>query len=195
LLTHITTALVAYGPWGIFLIGFLDSLGVPLPAAMDALLVLIAVKAPERAYLTAAMAVLGSLAGNLTLFLGARHGFRRLVRTVESPEKGGRFQEWFRRYGLATVFIPAVCPLLPLPLKVFVITAGVLHTPVSKFLAVVLAARLLRFFGVAYLGIRLGSGAQMFLARNVWSIAGIVLGGALLFFLLIRWNTRDREAA
>lgn len=191
MLAKITSALTAYGPWGIFLIGFLDSLGVPLPAAMDALLLLIAVKAPDRAYFAALMAVFGSLAGNVTLFLGARHGFRRLVRTVEDPGKPRRFREWFQRYGLVTVFIPAVVPLLPLPLKVFVITAGVLHTPFGKFFGVILLARLLRYFGDAYLGVRLGADAQGFLARNAWTLAGIALVAAAAFFLLVRWNGRN----
>jgi len=57
---------------------------------------------------------------------------------------------------MLTVFIPAVTPVLPLPLKVFVVSAGALKTPFSKFLAVILLARVIRYFGEAYLGILLG---------------------------------------
>jgi len=195
LLAKITTALIAYGPWGVFLIGFIDSLGLPLPATMDALLIFIAVKAPERAYFTALMAVLGSLGGNLALFLGVRHGSRLLIKTVPEPGKPQRFREWFRRYGLVTVFVPAVVPVLPLPLKVFVVSAGYLHTPVSRFFWVILLARVVRYFGEAYLGIRLGTGAQSFLARNAWMLAGIAGGAVAAVFLLIRWNNRGRRAA
>ena len=119
----------------------------------------------------------------------------RLVKTVEDPGKPRRFREWFQRYGLVTVFIPAAVPLLPLPLKVFVISAGVLHTPLGKFLAVILVARLLRYFGDAWLGIRLGSGAPAFLARNAWTLAGIALAVSALFFLWIRWTGRKNRAA
>jgi hypothetical protein len=59
LLSKVVAALIAFGPWGVFLLGFIDSLGIPLPATMDALLVLVAVKAPQRAYFTALMGVLG----------------------------------------------------------------------------------------------------------------------------------------
>ena len=59
---------------------------------------------------------------------------------------------WFHRYGLITVFIPAMFPIIPLPLKVFVISAGVLHTRFSRFLAVILLARVIRYFGEAYIG-------------------------------------------
>ncbi|MBZ5574929.1 MAG: VTT domain-containing protein [Acidobacteriia bacterium] len=194
MLAKITFALVAYGPWGLLLVGFIDSLGIPLPA-MDFFLLGIALKAPERAYFAALMAVLGSVGGNIALFLGARHGVRRLVKTVEDPGKPRRFQEWFRRYGLVTVFVPAVVPLLPLPLKVFVISAGVLHTPIGKFVAVILVARLLRYFGDTWLGIHLGSGAQAFLVRNAWTLAGIALALSLVFFLWIRWAGRNNRAA
>ncbi|MBA0087564.1 MAG: hypothetical protein HRJ53_21475, partial [Acidobacteria bacterium Pan2503] len=85
MLAKITAALVAYGPWGVFLIGFIDSLGVPLPATMDALLILIAIKAPERAYSTAFLAVLGSVGGNVGLFLASRHGVRRFVKSLSEP--------------------------------------------------------------------------------------------------------------
>ncbi len=187
---RILAALVAYGPWGVFLIGVIDSLGLPLPATMDALLILIAVKAPQRAYFTALMAVLGSMGGNVALFLAARYGVRRFARQAPAPGNPQRFRKWFNRYGLLTVFVPAVTPVLPLPLKVFVICAGVLHTPFPRFAIVVLLARVIRYFGEAYLGIRLGMDAQGFLQRNAWTLIGVAIGLALVLYLLIRWNDR-----
>ncbi|HEV3332891.1 MAG TPA: VTT domain-containing protein [Bryobacteraceae bacterium] len=194
MLAKITAALVAYGPWGVFLIGLIDSLGLPLPATMDALLILIAVKAPERAYFTALMAVLGSMGGNLALFLGARYGVRRFINQAPEPGKPKRFREWFHRYGLLTVFVPAVTPVLPLPLKVFVISAGVLHTPIAKFTIVVLVARVIRYFGEAYLGVRMGADAQGFLQRNAWTMVGVAIGLAFLLYFLIRWNDRRADS-
>lgn len=194
MLAKITAALVAYGPWGVLLVGFLDSLGVPLPAAMDALLIFLAAKAPERALFAAAMAVIGSLAGNLALFLGIQHGSRLLIKTVPEPGKPQRFRDWFRRYGLVTVFIPAAIPVLPLPLKVFVVSAAYLRTPLRRFVLVIFLARIIRYLGDAYLGMRLGAGAQPFLARNAWMLAGIAVIAAAALFLLIHWKTRSRSA-
>jgi len=74
---------------------------------MDVLLILIAVKAPARAYFAALLGVIGSAAGNVILFEMARLGVSRLVRIAERP---GRFRLWFHRYGLVTVFIPAATP-------------------------------------------------------------------------------------
>jgi membrane protein DedA with SNARE-associated domain len=95
---------------------------------------------------------------------------------------------------LLTVFIPAVVPLLPLPLKVFVITAGVLHISTGRFVAVILLARVLRFFLVAYLAVRLGAGAQTFLLENKWMMAGAVVGVVAVVLLLLRWKERRSVA-
>jgi membrane protein DedA with SNARE-associated domain len=162
---------------------------------MDALLVLVAVKAPQRAYFTALMAVLGTAGGSISLFLAVRHGRRLFLKGEPPPGKRQRFERWFDRYGMLAVFIPAVTPVLPLPLKVFVVSAGALKTPFSKFLVVILLARAIRYFGEAYLGIQLGEDAQTFLARHAWTILGIAvaLGGAA--YALIRISDRRRETA
>jgi membrane protein YqaA with SNARE-associated domain len=194
LLSKIVAALITFGPWGVFLLGFIDSLGVPLPATMDALLMLVAVKAPHRAYFTALMAVLGAAGGSITLFLAARHGRRLFVKSDPPPGKRKRFERWFDRYGMLTVFVPAVTPVLPLPLKVFVVSAGALKTPFSKFLTVILLARVIRYFGEAYLGIQLGEDAQTFLARHIWIILGIALALAGAAYVAIRMKTGGETA-
>jgi len=192
LLKRIGDALIAFGPLGVFVIGLLDSLGVPLVGGVDILLILVAVKTPQAAYLAATLATVGSILGNLILFQMARFGVRRFA-GAEVPEgKRQKFRLWFQRYGLLTVFIPAVTPFVPLPLKVFVISAGAMHTPVGRFLAVVLVARVLRYFGEAYLGIRLGKDAHGFLTQNAWNIAGIAVALALVLVGLIRWYDRRR---
>ncbi len=195
MLSRIVAALIAFGPWGVFLLGFIDSLGIPLPATMDALLVLVAVKAPQRAYFTALMGVLGTAGGSITLFLAVRHGRRLFLKGEPPPGRRQRFERWFDRYGMLTVFIPAVVPVLPLPLKVFVVSAGALKTPFGKFLTVILLARVIRYFGEAYLGILLGADAQTFLVRHIWMILGIVLALAGAAYVLIGIIDRRRERA
>ena len=201
-------ALKAYGPWGVFALSLLDSAGVPIPAAMDFLLLGIGWESPDHAYFAALLATLGSVFGNIGLFWAARGGGRRWgrhfsaafgkvrslrrswVRAVPEPEKPQRFRAWFHRYGLVTVFIPAMFPIIPLPLKVFVISAGVLHARFGKFLAVILLARIIRYFGLAYLGIQLGGNARYFLQHNTFAITGAAVGVALGLILLIKLNDR-----
>ena len=93
-----------------------------------------------------------------------------------APEgRAAKFQNWFRRYGIVTVFVPALVPI-PLPLKLFVISAGVLGTSLTEFVVVVLVARVLRYFGEAWLGIRLGQESSKFItSHGVDFLAGAVL--------------------
>jgi membrane protein YqaA with SNARE-associated domain len=193
LLTKISAALIAYGPAGIFVLGVLDSAGVPLPAAMDLLLLDVAVHSahtPQRAYFTALLALLGSLAGNIALFQAARHGRRLFGKPPTATAEPRRFRDWFRRYGLLTIFVPAVVPFVPLPLKVFVISAGALHTPFARFVAVIVLARVIRYFGMAWLALQLGEDAHGFLVHNAWRLVGAAIAAAAATYVLMRWTER-----
>jgi membrane protein YqaA with SNARE-associated domain len=195
-LAKISAMLVTYGLFGILALSLLDSMGVPLPAAVDLLLLDVAVhsvRSPARAWLTALMALAGSLTGNIILFQAARHGRRLFGKKDPSPGQRRRFQEWFRRYGLLTVFVPAVVPFVPLPLKVFVISAGAFQTSFSRFIGVILVARLIRYFGMTYLALQLGADAHGFLIRNAWTIVGIALAMALAFYFVMRASERRRQ--
>jgi membrane protein YqaA with SNARE-associated domain len=192
MLAHLTAVLIAFGPLGILVLSFIDSAGIPVASGMDALVIVVAAKAPSRALLAASMGVLGSLVGNMALFMGARTGARRFTREKQEAGKQ-RFREWFQRYGLLTIFIPAMLPI-PLPLKVFVISAAVCGTPLRTFVAVILVGRSIRYLGEAYLGVLLGEGAGRFLRMYSWH----VLAGAVALFgvlyLLMMWTERRRRA-
>jgi len=197
LLRNITNFLVAFGPFGLLLLAFLDSAGIPLPNGLDAYLIFLAVKNPDRAYFYATVSVAGSVAGNVALFLIARRGGRRFMERTE-PGRGERFRRWFDRFGLVTVFVPALMPI-PMPLKFFVICAGVLRTRFAAFLVVILLARVPRYFGEAWLGIKLGQGSTRFLKHHVWQFIIAAIGLFLLLFLLVlaseRWRRRRRNSA
>lgn len=107
-----------------------------------------------------------------------------------APEgRAAKFQDWFRRFGMVTVFIPALLPI-PMPLKLFVISAGVTGTALAEFLTVVVIARFLRYFGEAWLGIALGHESATFIAQHGWHFAA----GAVMLFValygLILWRDR-----
>jgi membrane protein YqaA with SNARE-associated domain len=183
----LTDALVAWGPAGILLLSILDSSGVPVAGVFDAFLILIAVERPSSAWLCAALAVAGSTVGNIILFSTANRGGRRFMNKAAPEGRGAKFREWFRRYGMVTVFVPALMPI-PMPLKLFVISAGVVGTSLAQFVSVVLVARTLRYFGEAWLGVALGQQSAGFLKTHAWMFAG---GAAALFialygFILVR---------
>lgn len=191
-----TDALLAWGPAGILLLSILDSAGLPLSGVFDALLILIAVERPSEAWLSAGLAVAGSVTGSVILFWAAHRGGRRFMNRAAPEGKGEKFRRWFRRYGMVTVFVPALVPI-PLPLKLFVISAGAMGASFTEFVTVVLIARSLRYFGEAALGRALGRGSMKFIQTHAWHLG---LGAALLFlalygFILWRGRRGDRRTA
>lgn len=192
LLRNLANFLVAIGPWGLLVLAFLDSTGVPIPSALDAYLVFLAARDPVRAYWYAAVAVTGSIIGNAALFLVARRGGRRFLQRSEQG-RSRRFRRWFDRFGLVTVFVPALMPI-PMPLKIFVVCAGALDTHFFSFLFVILLARFFRYFGEAWIGVRLGQESTPFLRTHVTQFVIAAVALFVVLYLLIvaseRWRSR-----
>ena len=187
--------LQSWGPAGAFLLAALDSAGIPLPGGVVALIVAISATNPAAGWLTAGVAVLGSMIGSMVLFgLAHKGGQLYLDRHTTSP-RTRQFREWFQQYGLVTVFVPALIPF-PMPLKVFVVSAGATGVRPLHFLIVVLAARIPNYFAMAWLGMRLGDGALPWIKAHTleFSLAGLVLIGALLL-LLGRMNRSSTMSA
>lgn len=155
------------------------------------LVVLLAVADPGRAWIGTLAAIAGSVIGNYILFAIARRGGRAYLDARTQTGRAAKFREWFQRYGLLTVFIPAVLPI-PLPLKVFVLSAGALGVSPVVFLAVICGARLLRYGGLAWLGAQVGEESLDYLKDHAWHLLGFA---ALLFavlYLMVRAAERRR---
>jgi membrane protein YqaA with SNARE-associated domain len=187
LFKHLTDTLIAWGPAGILFLSILDSSGFPVAGVFDALLILLAVRRPEVAWLCAGLAVAGSTVGNSLLFFAAREGGRGFMTRLTPEGRAAKFREWFRQYGMITVFVPALVPI-PMPLKLFVVSAGVMGTSWAEFTSVVLAARILRYFGEAWLGMTLGRESASFLKAHAghFALGAGALGGGLYLFVLLR---------
>jgi membrane protein YqaA with SNARE-associated domain len=185
--------LISWGPQGLLLLAALDSAGLPVVGGVDALLIAIASNNPGQAYLAAALAVVGSLGGSLVLFGIARKGGEVLLMKHVSGRRGARLHLWFQRYGLVTVFIPAISPL-PLPMKVPIFCAGALQVRIGYFVAVVATARAIRYFALAYLAERYGRQTFRFLLSHGWQVAGIAIGLAAAALAGLRLYQRHRAA-
>lgn len=172
----------------------LDSAGIPIPAAVDALLILLAVKSPQTAFFSAGLAVIGSLAGSMFLFYVSRKGGEAYLKKHVLSEGAESFHVWFQTYGLVTVFIPALLPI-PMPMKLFVISSGALGVRPLSFFLVLLAARIPRYFGLAYLGMHLGEGAGAYLKSHAWNLAGFSVALFAALLILMRVVERKRAAA
>jgi membrane protein YqaA with SNARE-associated domain len=173
------------------MVSFIDA-GIPIPNGLDFLVILLSVKEPASAPLWVMLAVLGSSAGNLAVFYLSRKGGQRLLK-AEAPEGyRRRFRIWFNRYGLVTVFIPALIPI-PMPLKFFVVSSGMLGIFWIYFLGTVLFARVLRYGGEAYLGVQLGEHSARYLTDHVRQLSAFAVLLFVFLYLLIRFSDRWRR--
>ncbi len=184
MLHHLVDALVALGPLGILALAILDSV-IPIAGVFDIMIAVVAAERPAVGWWCAASAVIGSSIGNYVLFQTARRGGRRFLNENATSERGRKFRAWFERYGLITVFIPAFLPI-PMPLKIFVISAGALGTKLRTFMLVICLARTLRYFGIAGLGVSLGKGAGPFLLAHM----GYFLAAAVVLFVALYMAVR-----
>lgn len=164
----------------------LDSVGVPIPAAVDALLLVLSAQDPARGALCAVLALAGSMAGSLVLYwLARRGGEAYLARHSVSP-RAAKLRVWFQHYGLLTVFISAISPI-PLPMKLFVICAGALGVRTLPFFLTVFSARTVRYAALAYLGAHFGhEGAGAYIKAHAWQGVAVLVGMLVIFYAAIK---------
>lgn len=190
---HFVETLRALGPLGVLILAILDCAGVPVVGGVDALLIFVSVTAPQSAYASAGMAVLGSLIGSLFLFIVARKGGEAYLDKYTASPQGGRLKGWFLEYGLLTIFVPAGVPIVPMPLKVFILSAGALGVSPIAFTVVLLAARLIRYYAIAYLALQLGNQTVPYLRHHIWQLVAIAVSVFVSLYLLIRFADRRRK--
>lgn len=174
--------LKAWGPLGAFVVALVDGIGLPNPGGPDYLILFLGWTNPQSAYWTALAALAGAMAGSYGLYAIARKGGRKYLDSKASGPRAMRFRRWFQRYGLVTVFIPALVPVVPLPMKVFVLSAGALGVSPTAFLAVMAAGKIPRFFGMAYLAQQLGKNSTEWLKDHRWNF---VVGAVVLCVFLV----------
>ncbi len=183
--------IVGWGPLGIFVIAVVDSAGVPLPGGVDALLITVSVLKPDSAWIAAGAAIIGSVLGSWFLFSVAQKGGQAYLDRHTLTPRGKKLRGWFQHYGLVTVFVPALLPI-PLPLKVAILCAGALGVRRKTFLATILAARIPRYLGLAWLGVQTGNDAGQWLKDHAWHIFATAALVGVVLFGFIWWKDRNR---
>jgi hypothetical protein len=180
---------------GLFVVSFLDSVGVPLPGGADVLVMLLSWQRPADLFLIAVVATLGSLLGSLVLYQIARTKGDAMMSRFPK-DKQDRVKEKFRQNDILALLVAMLGPP-PLPTKFFVLVAGVVRMDWRRFVAAVFAGRLIRFLGEAYLAVKVGDRAAEILKEHYPSIAGALTVAVVLFLLLRRFvqrGPRNEEA-
>ena len=190
--------LASWGPLGVFLLAVSDSAGIPIVGGVDVLIVLVAVMDPAAAYWSAAAGTAGSVIGSLALFFIARKGGEQYLNRYTSTGRGARLRLWFQEYGLLTIFVPSVVPVIPLPLKIFILSAGALGVRPLPFTLVLTLARIPRYVFVAWLGTRLGKDTLPYLRHHMWELGLFALALFVVLYLVVRflhWRVVTKSAS
>jgi len=189
---HFWALVGSWGPPGVFATALIESLGIPNPGGTDVLLLAVTIASPSSAVLCALLAVAGSLMGTAVFFEATRRGGERFLAQRTTSGRGARFRTWFQRYGLVTVFIPALLPIPLLPFKFFAACAGAMGVSRTRFLLVLLAGRLPRYLGLAYLGAQLGENSLSWVKSHMWYLVAFAAILSLLLYALIRSSDRKQ---
>ena len=182
-LAKVSKYIAAFGGPGLFVLCLLDSTFVPLPSSADALLLLLSMTNPHWMPLYVFLAVLGSTIGCVILYyVSRRAGSRALARF--SPEKQKRVKEWIDKYDMLSVLVACLLPP-PFPLKLFVVTTGVVRLNVVRFALAIATGRAFRYLLLGYLAARYGEHAKVILAKY-YPWIGLGLAVLIVAFFVTR---------
>ena len=187
------------GPFGVFLVSFLDSSFFSIPEINDIIVITAAARHPETAWLYVLATTLGSLAGCAVLWaLGRKGGEGFLVKRF-GAERVERTRATFQRWDVLALALPAILPP-PVPFKIFVLSAGVFGFRWRRFATTLLVARGLRYTLWAVAGVVYGEDALAALRRtDQWfsqnAAAVIALTVVLTALTIGVWMVRRRRRA
>ena len=188
---HFLEILKQLGPVGVLVLAMVESAGIPNPGGTDVLLLFMAAARPEDAALSAALAVIGSLVGSMFFFEVVHRGGEKFLARHTASGRGQRFRAWFQRYGMITVFVPAILPIPILPFKVFCACAAAMGVTRKRFLLVLAAARIPRYAALAYLGSTLGEHSGMWLRDHGWYLLALGVVLAVALGMVVRRASRE----
>jgi membrane protein YqaA with SNARE-associated domain len=190
-------ALRKLGGPGLILLGLADNSLIPLPGSMDAFTIVLSAAHRDLWFYYAIMATIGSiLGGYLTYRLGAKGGKETLEKKI-SKRRAEKVYVIFSRYGFWSVSIAAVSPP-PVPIVPFLIAAGAMHYPRTKFLSALTLGRSVRYTLLAYFGSIYGRRILHWIGRYYQPalyalIALAVVGGLVSFYFWRRYQRRRQK--
>jgi membrane protein YqaA with SNARE-associated domain len=155
IVAHLFAIFLKLGPFGLLILGVLDSSFLVLPFGNDLLLVALTARDHGKLPLYAIVATAGSVLGCALIDIiarkGGEEGLKRIIdrRRLEYAKRKVR-----ESAGWALAFASVMPP--PFPFTPFVAAAAAFQYPREKLFAVIAAARLVRFFGIGLLAIVFG---------------------------------------
>lgn len=162
-------------------LGILDStLIFFLPLGIDAVVILLAARNTESAWLYPLLATAGSLIGSaITYWVGRKLGEHGLSRVVPA-HRLDFVRRRLRSHGAVTVAALSLIPP-PFPFTPFVLMSGALHFSRLRLFPFLALARLLRFGIEAALAVKYGDALVHWMGSGTFKIAiGVFIGIAVV---------------
>jgi len=187
--------LLPYGGYGLMVLAICDSSFLSLSGVNDILLITFSVARPHDMYLLAGLTTLGSVIGCAVLYAIGRKGGETFLRKRFADAHLLKVQNRYRRYGVVAVIVPAVLPP-PIPLKLFVLSAGAFGVSWTKFLIGISIGRCIRYFALGILAVTYGTAAIEFV-RLYFAKIGLVLAAVIVVgtFVYMRIRRKSRTTA
>jgi membrane protein YqaA with SNARE-associated domain len=185
--------LVAYGPFGMFVIAIADTAFLPTAQAVDLMVVVQAAAAPESALPLLLCMIAGSTTGALILWSVARSGGGWALRSSVKEEKLEKVRAKIRKYDAAALIIPTLLPIPFSPMKIFIFVAGALGVSAVRTACAIALGRLMRYGLLIGLGVWLGDDAWPLIKQHAGWVMAIAL--ALIALVLVLHHRRSAEAA
>ncbi|MEW5837236.1 MAG: YqaA family protein [Pseudomonadota bacterium] len=171
-----------HAPWYLGGVSFAESSFFPLPP--DIMLAPMALARPDRWFFLATLTTLASVAGGL---LGYFIGFWAIdwiephILASKYADTYHMARDWFMRWGFWAILLAG---LIPVPYKIFTITAGALTMNLPLFILASILSRAKRFFLVAWLMARFGPSIEARMVRYIewmgWGLVAVVVVAYLL---------------
>jgi len=173
--------LIHLGGVGVFALAIVDSsmIPIPLPASTDLLLLLLTsfhskAIVPPITYAGAALA--GSVIGGYMTWAAGKKGGEAALDRLGRGRFIRRIQGWVRKHGMLSVALAALLPP-PIPLMPFLLAAGALGLPLSRFLPSYGTGRAIRYGAGAWLGFHYGREFLRLWQKNLstWTVPIITI--------------------
>jgi membrane protein YqaA with SNARE-associated domain len=188
---------------GVFFICIIDSSPIPLPipGSSDILVTLIAAQRQEW-FVVTLVATLGSVIGAAISYHAGRIGGFALLDRYVAQRFRDTMRRWIEEHSILSTALPAILPP-PAPLMPFLIAAGALNMPQSRFYTSFTISRFLRHAFFAWLGLHYGRHIMpvylRFAEKYGWILLVVVWGsiafGIVYALLKLRHNRRLKAAA
>ncbi len=167
-------ALKPLGAWGLAGLAFSDACFIPMPF-FDALLVSYGVANHAKVILYCLASAVGSAAGSLIpYYLGRAGGELVLLKRIDRA-RYERLRDRFGKQEFLAIMLPAMCPP-PMPMKMFMLAAGVFEMRPSRFFLAIVAGKFLRFLIFSVLVIVYGPAVLTMVVHAFHTHLAVVLG-------------------